>query len=92
MPPQSLIKEFLANNASAEPALFDNPDLMVADLALDSLTLLEMVLEMEDIYGSQVSDPMRYKKMSFKDMVASLENEVRSHHHGALSGLATPGQ
>lgn len=89
MPLQTLIKEFLVNNASVDSALFDKPNLMVADLALDSLTLVEMLFEVEDRYGFQVADPMSYKEMSFQDMVAAIENEVRSHHNGELPNLAT---
>lgn len=84
----ALIKEFLVNNAKIDASLFDNPDLMISDLALDSLTLVEMLFEVEDRYGFQVDDPMRFRTMSFKEMVAAIEAEVRAHHDGALPDIA----
>lgn len=84
----ALIKEFLVNNAKIDASLFDNQDLMISDLALDSLTLVEMLFEVEDRYGFQVDDPMRFRTMSFKEMVAAIEAEVRAHHDGALPDIA----
>jgi acyl carrier protein len=85
---RNLIKEYLVSNASVDPALFDQPDLMISDLALDSLTLVEMLFEVEDRFGFQVSDPMRFRTMSFAEMVAAIEQEVRDHHNGELPEVA----
>ncbi|MGC4060287.1 MAG: acyl carrier protein [Aquabacterium sp.] len=85
---RNLIKEYLVSNASVDPALFDQPGLMISDLALDSLTLVEMLFEVEDRFGFQVSDPMRFRTMSFSEMVAAIEQEVRDHHNGELPDLA----
>lgn len=83
----ALIKEYLVSNRLADPAVFDRADLMVSDLALDSLTLVEMLFEIEDRYGFQLDEPMRFREMSFKDMVAAIEAEVRAHHNGQLPDL-----
>jgi acyl carrier protein len=83
----ALIKEYLVSNELADPAVFDRADLMVSDLALDSLTLVEMLFEVEDRYGFQLDEPMRFREMSFKDMVAAIEAEVRAHHNGQLPDL-----
>jgi len=84
---RNLITEYLVSNASVDPALFDQPDLMISDLALDSLTLVEMLFEVEDRFGFQVSDPMQFRTMSFNDMVAAIEQEVRAHHNGEMPDL-----
>lgn len=83
----ALIKEYLVSNKLVDPAVLDRADLMVSDLALDSLTLVEMLFEIEDRYGFQLDEPMRFRDMSFKDMIAAIEAEVRAHHNGQLPDL-----
>ena len=63
---------------------FDCPDLRVSDMGLDSLGLVEMLFEVEDQYGLQIPDPMRYLTMSFAEMVADIEAIVRVHPEGQL--------
>ena len=78
------IQNFLITSAKVDPAKFDQPDLMVADLALDSLTLVETIFEIEDRFGFQIADPVKFQSMSFRDMVAAIEVEVREHNNGEL--------
>ena len=82
-----LIKNYLVQTANVDPVLFEQPDLKVADLSLDSLGLVEMLFEIEDRFGFQIEDPMRFKEMSFADMVQAIETEVRAHHNGELPDL-----
>ncbi|MFZ3127516.1 MAG: acyl carrier protein [Rhodoferax sp.] len=84
---EDTIKNYLINSAGVDPAKFDTPGLQVADLALDSLGLLEMLFEIEDKYGLQVPEPMRFLAMSFTEMVADIESTVRAHHDGQLPVL-----
>lgn len=79
-----LIQDYLVKQASLDPARFADPDLMVADLGLDSLSLVEMLFEVEDRYGLQIEDPMSFQTMKFSEMVAAIEAQVRSHHNGDL--------
>ena len=79
-----IIKEYLISTAGVDPEKFNQSNLMVADLQLDSLGLLEMLFEVEDKFGFQIPEPMRYLTMSFTDMVADIEVAVRSHHKGQL--------
>jgi len=73
------IKNYLVENAGIDPRKFDNPDLKVADLELDSLGLVEMLFEVEDKYGFQIPDPMVFLPMSFTEMVASIETMLQQH-------------
>lgn len=82
-----LIKTYMITGAKVDPSKFDQPDLMVSDLGLDSLGLVEMLFEVEDRFGFQITDPMRFQTMSFNDMVAAIEVEVREHHNGELPGI-----
>jgi acyl carrier protein len=88
----ALVIEYLTTTAGVDPAKFDDPSLMVADLGLDSLGLVEMLFEVEDRFGFQISDPMRFQSMSFKEMVAAIEEAVREHCGGELPplGAVTP--
>lgn len=88
---EQLIKNYLVTNAKIDPTKFDQPDLMVVDLGLDSLAMVEMLFEIEDRFGFQLSDPMRYQSMRFADMVAAIEAEVRGHHNGELPHIDVQG-
>jgi acyl carrier protein len=80
----TLIKNYLIDNAKVDAALFERPDLMVADLSLDSLGLVEMLFEIEDRFGFQMEEPMRFREMRFDEMVKAIEDEVRAHNGGTL--------
>lgn len=82
-----LIQDNLIKNAGVDPEKFSRPDLRVDQLGLDSLGLVEMLFDVEDRFGFQIQDPMRFQNMTFADMVAAIEAEVRAHHGGALPAL-----
>ena len=83
-----LIKQYLITSAKVDPAEFDRPEAKVAELGLDSLGLIEMLFEVEDKFGFQIADPMRYQSMTFDAMVADIEAQVRAHHNGELPDIA----
>ena len=78
------IQDFVVRQFNVDPTVFDKPDLQVAELGLDSLGVVEMLFEVEDLYGFQVEDPARYATMSFADMVADIETTIRAAHNGVL--------
>lgn len=80
------IKHYLVETAGVDPQKFENPELKVADLELDSLGLVEMLFEIEDEYGFQVPDPMIFLPMTFTEMVASISTMVQEH----TAAQATP--
>ena len=73
------IKHYLVETAGVDPQKFENPELKVVDLQLDSLGLVEMLFEVEDKYGFQIADPMIFLPMTFADMVASINTTVQEH-------------
>lgn len=73
-----LINKYLTDSAGVDPEKFKDPDLMVADLGLDSLGLVEMLFEVEDKFGFQIPEPMVFLSMSYSEMVQSIENMVRA--------------
>ena len=73
------IKNYLVETAGVDPQKFENPELKVADLELDSLGLVEMLFEVEDKYGFQIPDPMVFLPMSFAEMVAAIDTMVQAH-------------
>jgi acyl carrier protein len=83
----NIIQDYLITTAEVDPEKFNQPDLMVADLQLDSLGLLEMLFEVEDKFGFQIPEPMRFLTMSFTEMVADIEAAVRAHHNGQMPEL-----
>jgi len=85
---RQIMQEYLINQAGVAPSKFDDPNLMVADLGLDSLGVVEMLYEVEDRYGFQVQDPFRYSTMRFVDIVADMESSIRAKNNGELPDLA----
>jgi len=86
---KGVIQDYLVNVAEVDPEKFKQSDLTVADLQLDSLGLLEMLFEVEDRFGFQIQEPMRYLTMSFTEMVSDIETAVRAHHNGQLPVTAS---
>lgn len=73
------IKNYLVVTAHVDPHKFENPELKVADLELDSLGLIEMLFEIEDKYGFHIPDPMVFLPMTFAEMVAAIDTMVQEH-------------
>lgn len=90
---EGIIRSYLVDKADVDPAKFDDPALRVSDLELDSLGLIEMLFEVEDQFGFQIAEPMRFLTMSFAEMVADIEATVRANHGGQLPAIvaARPG-
>jgi len=74
------IKKYLVETAGVDPKKFENPELKVADLDLDSLGLIEMLFDVEDTYGFQIPDPMLFLPMTFAEMVAAIDIMVQKKH------------
>ena len=84
---EEIITNYLAAAKNIPLEKFQDPALQVADLELDSLDMVEMLFEIEDRCGFQLSDPTRYPGMSFKEMIAAIETEVREHNNGELPDI-----
>jgi acyl carrier protein len=81
---QQIMQEYLINQAGVAASKFDDPNLTVEDLGLDSLGVVEMLFEVEDRFGFQVQDPFRYRTMRFVDIVTDLESTIRAKNNGEL--------
>jgi acyl carrier protein len=81
---RQIIQEFLIRQFDVPLAKFDEQELKVVELGLDSLGVIEMLFEVEDRYGIRIEDPARFKEMSFNEMVADMEAAIRSHHNGEI--------
>ena len=73
------IKRYLVDTAGVDSQKFEDPELKVADLELDSLGLIEMLFEVEDKYGFQIPDPMVFLPMTFAEMVEAINVMVQAH-------------
>ena len=89
---EDLIRKYLIETAGVDPTKFENPSLKVADLELDSLGLVEMLFEVEDEFGFQVPDPMVFLTMSYAEMVAHIQDLVRSHKDGQTPVVEQPAE
>ena len=88
---EQVIRNYLIGQAKVDPAKFDDPELTVADLGLDSVGLVEMLFEIEDRFGFQLSDPMKFQAMTFRAMVSAVDAEIRERNGGAFPELDTLG-
>jgi acyl carrier protein len=84
---EEIIRSYLAKTKNIPLEKFDDPNLQVSALGLDSLDMVEMLFEIEDRCGFQLADPTRYPNMSFKEMIAAIEAEIREHNNGELPEL-----
>jgi acyl carrier protein len=84
---EEIIKNYLVSTAGVDPQKFEQTDLRVSELNLDSLGLIEMLFEVEDRYGFQIEQPMRFLNMTFTEMVAGIEAEVRQQNGGEIPAL-----
>lgn len=89
---EELIKKYLIASAGINPSKFDNPDLLVADLELDSLALVEMLFEVEDQFGFQIPDPMIFVNMRFAEMVSTMEAMAKAHTEASAAQATLTGQ
>jgi acyl carrier protein len=85
---RQIMQEYLINQAGIAPSKFDDPNLMVSDLGLDSLGVVEMLYEVEDRCGFQIEEPFRFATMRFSDVVADIEATIRSKNNGVLPDLS----
>lgn len=83
------IKNYLVETVGVDPQKFENPELKVADLELDSLGLVEMLFEIEDKYGFQIPDPMIFLPMTFAEMVTSISTTIEEHTTSQAKAAAT---
>ena len=88
---RQIMQDYLVKHAGVSPRKFDDPELMVVDLGLDSLGLIEMLYEIEERYGIQIDEPFRYNTMKFSDLVTDIEAMIRGRSGPGLSDLA-PGK
>jgi acyl carrier protein len=84
---RQLIQNYLINETGIEASKFDNPDLTVAEFGLDSLGVVEMLFEVEDQYGFQIEDPLRFTTMTFNAMVADMEVAIRAKNNGEIPSV-----
>jgi acyl carrier protein len=67
---EQTIKQYLIDKAGVAPALVEDPKRKLADFALDSLSVIEMLFEVEDKYGVHVDDPMTLKDFDLEQLYA----------------------
>jgi acyl carrier protein len=84
---ENTIRKYLETTAKIDPSILDKPEMKMKDIGLDSLGFVEMLFEIEDRYGFQFDDAMKYGDMGFKEMVADLEQVIRSKNNGQLPDL-----
>ncbi|WHZ10539.1 MAG: hypothetical protein OJF60_000978 [Burkholderiaceae bacterium] len=81
---RDLIHDFLLQQPGLDEQKLADPHARMKELGLDSLGLVEMLFEVEDRYGFQIEEPMRYADMTLDEVVADLEAAVRARHRGLV--------
>jgi len=84
---EQLITNYVVDTAGVDASIFRNPDVKVSELGMDSLGLVEMLFEVEDRFGFQIDDPMRFQSMTFREMVSDIEKQVREHCNGEIPDI-----
>lgn len=84
---RQLIKDYLINSANVDAAKLEVPGVRISELGVDSLGIIEMLFEVEDKYGFQIENPMRYADMSLDEVVQDMETAVRARNNGEIPQL-----
>ena len=79
---KELILDYLRQQPDVPVDKLADPAAKMGELGLDSLGLVEMLFEIEDKYGFQIEEPMRYGTMTLDEVVADLEQALRNLCHG----------
>lgn len=79
---RDLILDFLRQQPELDQQKLATPGVRMKELGLDSLGLVEMLFEIEDRYGFQIEEPMRYADMTLDEVVADLEKAVSARARG----------
>jgi acyl carrier protein len=85
---RKIVDKFLIEQAHVAPEKLADPALKMADLGLDSLGVVEMLFEVEDRYGIHIEDAMQFQNMTLSEVVAHMEQIIRTKHGGAMPDLA----
>ena len=91
-----MLRDLIVNYLKQQPDLdlqkLSTPGVKMKELGLDSLGMVEMLFEIEDKYGFQIEDPMRYGDMTIDEVVADIEAAVRAKHGGQIPDLPEDGR
>ena len=85
-----IIEDFLRQQHGVDASKLADPKTRMQDLGLDSLGMVEMLFEVEDKYGFQVKDPVRYSQMTLDELVADLESTIKATHGGVFPADIEP--
>ena len=84
---KELILDYLRQQPDVPVDKLADPAAKMGELGLDSLGLVEMLFEIEDKYGFQIEEPMRYGGMTLDEVVADLEQAIRARNNGEMPEL-----
>jgi acyl carrier protein len=73
---EQTIKSYLIDKAGVAPELLESPQRKLSELALDSLSVIEMLFEVEDKYGVHVDDPIRLKEFDLAKLYQLIEQLI----------------
>ena len=85
---RDLILNYLQKQPNIDPAKLQQPGVKMEELGLDSLGMVEMLFEVEDAYGFQIENPVRYSHMTVDEVIADLDAAIRAKHGGVLPDLS----
>jgi acyl carrier protein len=84
---KQLILDYLRQQPDVPVDKLADPTAKMGEFGLDSLGLVEMLFEIEDKYGFQIEEPMRYGSMTLDEVVADLEQTIRARNNGEMPEL-----
>ncbi len=85
---RDLILNYLQKQPDIDSAKLQQPGIKMEELGLDSLGMVEMLFEVEDTYGFQIENPVRYNRMTLDEVIADLDAAIRAKHGGVVPDVS----
>ncbi|UXI66180.1 acyl carrier protein [Tahibacter amnicola] len=87
---EQMIKDYMVGSAGVSPDKLDDPERKLSELGLDSLSVIEMLFEVEDKYGVHVDDPMPLKELNLRELYAFIAELVENKQDSSKNAGSEP--
>ena len=74
---EAFIKKYLVETAGVHPEKLNDPNIKMTDLGLDSLGVVDVLIAVEDKFDIEIHDPMRFRTMSYAEMIVEIECVIK---------------
>jgi acyl carrier protein len=85
---EAIVRRFAAKNKVDIP--FTPQTRLIDDVGIDSLRMVDIVLEIEETFGFAIEDEDSHRVLTFADLVALVQSNLRSAEEGISAAPGGP--